>query len=221
MFNTNRRTAAIAAASVTGLGLIAVGAAWSPMAASAAATTAAATAQADTVYAVDQVHSGVHFRIRHAGVGFFWGRFDKGDGEFFIDEDNPSNSFFRATIDVASVNTGNEKRDDHLRAADFFNTRQFPQATFESTSFRKASGENKFALEGNLTLMGETRPVTADVTYGGTGSFQGNQVQGFEAVFEIKRSDFGLTTYLAPDGGEDGGLGNTVRLVVGVEGRKQ
>ena len=185
----------------------------------------------ETVFKVDPLHSTVLFRIRHGGHGFFWGRFNKGDGEFFIDEENPSNSFFRAQTDVTSVDTTDEdtiddeeyknRRDGHIMAADFLTARQFPTATFESTSFSPTDEENIYELKGEFTLVGVTKPVTARVEYGGTGSFQRKVIQGFEATFEFKRSDFGLTTYLAPDGGEGGGLGNKVRMVIGVEGIKQ
>ncbi|MEM7622856.1 MAG: YceI family protein [Planctomycetota bacterium] len=213
----------LAAAIVLGAGAIVAGAAWSPavVAGTAVAASATTASQPETVYALDKVHSVALFRVRHAGVGFFWGRFNAGDGEFFIDTDNPSNSFFRATIQMASVDTGNESRDKHLQAADFFNARQFPTATFESTGFRAAGGENMYELMGDLTFMGETKPITAAVEFGGNGTFRGKETQGFEAVFEIKRTEWGLSTYVADDGGEGGGLGNTVRIVLGVEGQKQ
>lgn len=212
---------------VLGAGVVALaaGAAWSPVAlatrGSSAAAEVAATAGVTSraaVYKIDPVHTVALFRIRHAGVGFFWGRFNAGEGEFFIDEANPSNSFFKATIDVSSVDTNSADRDQHLRAADFFNTKQFPTATFESKAFAPTDTPGVFELTGDLTLVGVTKSVTARVEYGGKSSFRGKDVQGFEATFEIKRTDFGLSTYAAPDGGESGGLGNTVRLIVGVEG---
>ncbi|MAY75011.1 MAG: polyisoprenoid-binding protein [Phycisphaerae bacterium] len=220
-----RNRISVVAGSLLAVGLLGASAAWGPLAintaAAAGSLAAATTSSADTVYEVDGVHSVVLFRIRHSGVGFFWGRFNKGDGEFFIDEENPSNSFFRATIDMNSVDTGNEKRDDHLKASDFFNARQYGEATFESTGFTAKGGENMYELTGNLTLMGETRPVTATVEYGGSGEMRGKKVQGFEATFEIKRSDFGITTYLPPDRGDGGPLGNTVRITLGVEGSEK
>jgi polyisoprenoid-binding protein YceI len=172
-------------------------------------------------YSVDSVHSGATFSIRHAGVSNFRGRFDTVNGEFTFDPSNPSSGSFRAELPIESVNTGNGKRDDHLKAADFFNARQYPVATFESTGIAPTGEENVFDLSGNLTLHGTTKAITAKLTWIGTGQFRGNDVAGFDAEFSIKRGDFGITTYLAPDGGEGGGLGNTVSVTMFVEGVKQ
>lgn len=172
-------------------------------------------------YKIDAVHSAVLFRINHVGAGVFWGRFNKIDGDFFIDPAKPETSHFKVTIPIASVDTANEKRDEHLRSGDFFNARQYPTATFQSTSITGTSEENVFELKGDLTLMGETRPITARLLFGGNGTMQGKAIQGFEADFTIKRADFGISTYLAPDGGNGGALGNDVRIIVAGEGVKQ
>jgi polyisoprenoid-binding protein YceI len=96
------------------------------------------------------------------------------------------------TIDVNSINTDNEMRDKHLKADDFFNAEQFPSATFKSTSFKKVSG-NKYQLKGNLTIRNVTKPVTFDVTYGGTAKDgYGNTKAGFKATTTINRFDYGL-----------------------------
>lgn len=172
-------------------------------------------------YSVDAVHSGAVFSVRHAGVSNFHGRFNQLSGSFTFDPSDPTSGSFNAEIPVASVDTGNKKRDEHLQAADFFNARQFPTATFSSTSVSVTDRPNVFALEGDLTLHGVTKPVEAQIHWVGTGSFRGKDVAGFDAKFSIKRSDFGITTYLAPDGGEGGGLGNTVDITIFVEGVKQ
>lgn len=169
-------------------------------------------------YKVDQVHSGVIFSIRHRGVTNFYGRFNTIDGSFTFDPADPSSGSFQAEIPVASVDTGNEKRDNHLKAADFFNARQYPVATFKSTSISPTDRPDFYELAGDLTVHGQTRPVTAEFHWTGTGVHQGKPLAGFEATFEIKRSDFGITTYLAPDGGEGGGLGNMVTITVFAQG---
>lgn len=203
-------------------GLLA-GGAESAIAASAIATVAeaqpasgAATATAPA-YTVDTVHSAIVFRVRHAGVAYFWGRFNDFSGEFSINKENPAASTLQIEVRTTSIDTANANRDEHLRSPDFFDAKQFPVATFKSTKFEKA-GEDKFKVTGDFTLHGVTKPVTADLTWIGTGSFRGQAKAGFEAEFAIKRSDFGMTTYIAPDGGESGGLGNTVRIVVAIEG---
>ncbi|MCL4220915.1 MAG: YceI family protein [Phycisphaerales bacterium] len=188
---------------------------------SAPSAPAVATAARADSYKIDAVHSAVLFRINHVGAGVFWGRFNKIDGDFFIDPAKPETSYFKVTIPIASVDTANEKRDEHLRSGDFFNARQYPTASFQSTSITGTSEENVFELKGDLTLMGETRPITARLLFGGNGTMQGKAIQGFEADFTIKRADFGISTYLAPDGGNGGALGNDVRIIVAGEGVKQ
>jgi polyisoprenoid-binding protein YceI len=173
------------------------------------------------VYGVDAVHSGVIFRTKHAGITNFYGRFNKVDGTWSFDPESPEEASFEFTVDNNSVDTGNSGRDDHLRNPDFFNTRQFPTTTFESTKVEKSSGENMYKLHGDLTLHGVTKPVVADLEYLGTGEFRGNPIAAFEARFTIKRSEFGMTKYIAPDGSDSGGLGNTVHLIVSVEGPRQ
>lgn len=216
----HRRTASIVCSSLAAAGLAAAGfTAFSGTAgiAHAEAIDLEISRQSAT-YAVDKVHSGVVFSIRHNGVTNFHGRFNELDGSFTFDPANPSAGVFNAEIPIASVDTGNEKRDNHLKAADFFNARQFPTATFASTAVRSTDRANFFELDGTLTLHGQTKPITASLEWIGTGEMRGKKLAGFEANFSIKRSDFGITTYLAPDGGEGGGLGNTVKVTIFVEG---
>lgn len=167
-------------------------------------------------YGVDLVHSSLIFKIRHAGMANFYGRFNDFDGEIHFDQADPTNSTLAFTVQTASVDTNNSSRDGHLRNADFFNSRQFPTIEFKSTGVKPA-GDGVYELNGDLTLHGETRPVAARLTDITTGKVRQNDAMGFEATFSIKRSDFGITKYLAPDGGEGGGLGNTVELIVAIE----
>lgn len=205
-----------ALAGVAGLTLVgAVGMGFAPAAPAAVETVAA------DGYKIDAAHSAVLFRIQHAGVGVFWGRFNEVSGTFNIDAEDPSASFFRVTVPIASVDTANEKRDEHLKSGDFFNARQDPEATFESTGFSATGKENEFEVKGNLTMFGQTRPITARVLMAGSGEIRGTPAQGFEVDFTIKRSDFGNKTYLAPDGGNGGGLGNEVRIIFAGEGAAQ
>jgi len=187
---------------------------------SAQAQDGARSATDTAVYKPDAVHSSVLFRVKHAGVTNFYGRFKHIDGEFSLDPDNPAESFFNFQIETASVETDNEKRNNHLRSPDFFNVRQFPRAQFQSDSVTK-TGQDTYEVQGALTLHGQTNPVTATVKHTGTGTFRGNEILGIEARFQIKRADFGMTGFMAPDGSDDGPLGNTVNAIVSVEGIKQ
>lgn len=179
------------------------------------------TAPGLATYTVDPVHSSVVFGIKHSGVANFYGVFKDVSGTFTFDPSANTGGDFNFVVQTASVDTRNSNRDDHLRNADFFNSRQFPEITFESTGIEHVEGD-MYKLTGDLTLMGETRPVTADLEWTGTGvNPRGTEVAGFEATFSIKRGDFGMTKYLAPDGSDSGGLGNTVKLIVAIEAAKQ
>ena len=110
----------------------------------------ASTAQADD-YKVDDGHSSVLFSIQHLGAANVWGRFNAVDGDFTIDAKDPAKSSFNVTIDASSVDTNNEKRDKHLRNADFFNVEEFPKITFASKSVKKLDGD-KWQVTGDLTF---------------------------------------------------------------------
>lgn len=206
-----RRTALIATP-ITALA-IAAAIAISPTATPAAAD--AVAAHPGPHYEADTVHSSVVFEIKHAGITNFYGRFNGVTGTFYMDPDNLDDTHFEATIDLDSVDTGNENRDNHLRGPDFFNVRQFPEATFESTSIRRVSG-NTYELTGEFDLHGVTKQITAEVDFHGTGRFRNNEIAAFEARFSIDRSDFGITQYL-----DAGVLGDEVEIIVAVEGVKQ
>ncbi len=166
--------------------------------------------EADT-YKVDTVHSSIVFRVKHMNTSYAWGRFNDFTGTFAMEGDTPS--AFDFTVKAASVDTANEKRDTHLKGADFFNARQFPTMTFKSKDVRKAG--NAYDVTGDLTLHGVTKSVTAKVEVTGTGKGPtGGTIAGFEATLEIKRTDFGMS-YGAPNM-----LGDDVRIIVSVEGGK-
>ncbi len=171
--------------------------------------TLASWVQAQT-FKVDPVHSVVVYRIQHFNAGQFYGRFNEPQGVFTLDAENPANSKFEVTIDAAKVDTGNQKRDAHLKSPDFFNARQYPTITFKSTKVEK-SGET-YQITGDVTLLGQTRSITAEATvYGPSKDPQGNTRAGVEAVLTVKRSDFGMD-FMAD------ALGDEVRLIVSLEG---
>ncbi len=176
--------------------------------------TAAATRLA--TFKIDGVHSSVVYRIRHNGVGNFWGRFNQIKGEYHIDPDALDSSNISIEIPIASIDTGHGQRDGHLKSPDFFNEKEFPTATFKSTSFEKGDS-NTFTVKGNLSFHGKTNPVTAQVEWIGS-SDTGRQGyrSGMEARVTFNRSQWGMTY-----GIEQGGLGDEVLLIIAVEGERQ
>lgn len=166
-------------------------------------------------FVVDAVHSAVVFRISHMGVSQSYGVFDAPTGSYLIDMANPSASSIDITIDANKVHTGNEKRDEHLRSPDFFNTKQFPTMRFVGKSFEK-QGEKTLKVMGELTMLDATKPVEVVLEYIGEGETRQGYKSGFEATFTIKRSEFGMTKFL-----EGNALGDEVRLIVSVEGKKE
>ncbi len=140
-------------------------------------------------YAIDPMHSGVTFQIKHAEISWIPGRFDEFSGECSLDTADPSKSSFKMTIKTDSVNTNNAKRDGHLKSPDFFNAKQYPTIEFASTEV--ASIEGGYKVAGNLTLHGETKPVTFDLKGGKTIKLMGQRT-GFTTQFKVKRLDFGV-----------------------------
>ena len=152
----------------------------------------APTAPATAAWKLDPTHSAVEFSARHMMFTTVKGRFSDIDGTITVDGDSPASAVVNATMKVASIDTRTEQRDAHLRSADFLDAEHFPDVTFSSTSIR--GGKDKFALTGNLTIRGTTRPVTLDVTYEGTGKDPwGGERMGFAADGKIDRREFGLT----------------------------
>ena len=170
---------------------------------------------AEGAFTVDAVHSSVDFELGYGGnVGVSTGRFNEFAGSFNFDSDNPSGSSVSFTINAGSIDTNNEGRDRHLRSADFFNVGRFSAITFESTAVR-STGDDTFAVTGDLTLMGETKAITVDVTKVGEGTARGGEpAQGITAVFTITRSEYGMTY-----GVENGSLGDEVTITVHAYGK--
>ena len=122
------------------------------------AVTAASASRAADAYSVDPVHSSVSFMISHAGISNIHGRFNDFSGKFEIDKADPTKSTFALSIKVATIDTNNAKRDEHLRAPDYFNDKQFPTMTFQSKSVKAVEGG--YEVAGDLTLHGVTKSVT-------------------------------------------------------------
>jgi polyisoprenoid-binding protein YceI len=157
-------------------------------------------ADAADTFTIDATHSEVGFRIRHL-VSRVHGSFNDFDAEIAVDLDNLDASSVRFTIQAASIDTGNEKRDQHLRSEDFFWVEKHPEISFTSTSIVK-TGESTFDVTGTLTMRGTSREVTLPVTYHGRmTSPWGDTRAGFSTSTSIDRKDFGIVWNKALDAG--------------------
>ena len=170
-------------------------------------------------YKIDTDHSTIGFKVRHL-IGNVSGRFDKYQGTFVYEKGNPKVWKAEATIEAASINTNVQKRDDHLRSADFLDVTKFPTITFVSTKVGDVSG-NKAKLLGNLTIHGVTKPVVLDTEFLGDGKDPwGNEIASFVSNVTIDRKDYGLTWNQAV---ETGGVlvGDQVMITLEISGLKQ
>jgi polyisoprenoid-binding protein YceI len=179
---------------------------------------ASATAQLSPgTWAIDPIHSSIGFSVRHLMVSKVRGTFDNFSGEIVVGEDGSAS--VTAEIAVDSVNTNNEQRDAHLKAADFFDVEQYPTATFRSTGVR-TNGDG-FAVDGELTLKGVTKPITLDLEFNGVNPGMGHgEVAGFEASVVLNRKDFGIDIDMPL---ETGGavVGDKVTVTLEIEALKQ
>ncbi|HJS80995.1 MAG TPA: YceI family protein [Vitreimonas sp.] len=161
----------------------------------AAALFAAGAAHAEPVtYTLDPAHTQVAFTIERFGFNNVLGRFETVSGEVVLDQANPAASSVHAVIQVGSVDSSNDTRDEHLRGERWLNATQFPTMEFRSTSVR-ITGENRAEVIGDLTLLGQTHPVTLDVRLNRMGPLPNNQRQaaGFTATGTLQRSAWGST----------------------------
>jgi polyisoprenoid-binding protein YceI len=143
-------------------------------------------------YVLDVAHSRLGFVARHAMVTKVRGAFNDFEGTAHLDGDDPTKSSASVSIEVASVDTRQPQRDDHLRNNDFFDAATYPKITFVSTSVEKLS-EETFRMTGDLTIKNVTRPVSVDFEYSGSATDPyGNQRVGFEGSTVINRKDFGV-----------------------------
>lgn len=148
-------------------------------------------------WALDNAHSEVGFNIRHMMVTDVHGAFDKYTGTIVVDDKDPTKSQINVDVETASINTKNEKRDGHLKSADFFDAAKHPKMTFKSTKVEKGAKPNTFKVTGDLTLRGVTKPLVLDVEisdeWQDPKEWGGNVHRGAKAVGKINRQDFGLT----------------------------
>lgn len=157
-------------------------------------------------YQVDSVHTFINFKVLRSGFSYVVGRFNSFSGSATWDDADPAGRSLEITIDAGSVDTGNERRDQHLTSPDFFNAKQFPQIIFKASQFKETSVEGfdaAWEAAGELTLHGVTKPLTVVLKQVGKGEDRrGNFNIGVQAEFTIKRSEFGMTNMI-PMGGDE------------------
>jgi polyisoprenoid-binding protein YceI len=164
-------------------------------------------------YALDHAHTSVGFQIRHL-VSRVNGRFTDFGGTIAYDPAAPDSSSVELVVQAASINTDNERRDDHLRSSDFFDVEKHPTLSFRSTGVA-ADGEGRLSVTGDLTIKGITRQVTVPVEVVALVPTANGEKAGFEATFTIDRKDFDVTwNRLLDHGGTV--LGDEVRITLQV-----
>ena len=168
-------------------------------------------------YKVDQSHTSVTFRVRHIFTTVA-GRFNRFDGRIVFDEKRPLETKVDGSIETASINTDNEKRDDHLRSADFFDVATYPKITFSTLKVTDVDEKkNTVKLHGTLSMHGVEKPVILDAAFFGAGKDPwGNLRAGFRGTMTINRKDFGLNWNKTL---ETGGLlvGEEIEIQIDVE----
>jgi len=163
-------------------------------------------------YNIDTSHSSVGFKVKHLMISYVKGSFDSFNGSFDYDEKTNTLKSLNGTIEVSSINTSNKKRDDHLRAPDFFDVEKYPKITFELKSIK---GDK---VSGILTMRNISKMVILDFENNGTIKDPwGNTRAGFELIGKIKRSDFGLTWNKVLEAGGVA-VGDIVKLDIQIEG---
>lgn len=173
-----------------------------------------------TEWKIDHSHSNVTFEIAHMVIATVTGKFENFEGTIKSDKDDFTDVKAEFTIETASVNTNNQKRDDHLRSDDFFDVEKNPHITFKSKSFEKKSGNN-YVMVGELTMNNVSREVELDVRFNGTIQDPwGNTRAGFRVSGSLDRRDYDLNYNTAL---EAGGvlIGNNVDMRVNLELIKQ
>ena len=180
-----------------------------------------AASAAPETYVLDPHHTYPHFAVEHLGVSLYWARFDRSSGKFTIDRAAHSGTL-ELTVDTASVSTGDNDRggrprtlDEHLKSADFFNVAEFPHMTFKADSV-KFAGDNPTEVDGQLTLLGVTKPLTLKIERWVCKDhpFTKKPMCGGNASGTLKRSEFGMKFGLAA-------VSDEVRLYVQFEGYRQ
>jgi polyisoprenoid-binding protein YceI len=150
---------------------------------------------AQTKWTVDKAHAKIGFTVTHMMLSEVDGNFKKFDASLVSSKDDFTDGVFDITIDVSSISTDNDNRDNDLKSDHYFDVAKYPTITFKSTSISKIDAK-KYKVAGNLTMHGVTKPVTLDLTLNGTGNSMMTKkpVAGFKVTGTISRTDFGVGT---------------------------
>jgi len=173
-----------------------------------------------TKWVLDPMHSEVQFKVKHLVISTVSGFFKSFEGELDTANDDFSDASISFSLDIDSIDTNQTARDEHLKSAEFFDAAQYPKISFKSSSFTK-KGDDEYALAGDLTIKGITKPVTLDVEFGGAATdFYGNTKAGFEITGKINRKEFGLTWSGVTEAGAVV-VGEDIKLLINVQFAKQ
>lgn len=169
-------------------------------------------------YSLDDPHSSASFTVSHLVISKTTGKFKEMDGTFKVNEDNITDSSVEVTIKTASINTDDEKRDNHLKSADFFDVEKYPEITFKSKKIEKT--EDGYVMTGDLTIKDVTKEVSVPFEFNGFVDFMGTRRFGADAELTINRQDFNVEWNKTLD---NGGLvvGNDVKINLHVEGVRE
>ncbi|MGG1486434.1 YceI family protein [Peribacillus castrilensis] len=174
----------------------------------------------NTKWIVDPTHSAIEFSVKHMMIAKVKGSFNKFEASILANPSDLTTAEIDFTVDVASIDTRNADRDNHLRSADFFEVEKNPTLTFKSTKIVKTD-EDEYDVTGNVTLNGVTQEETFNITFEGQGKDPwGNEKAGFSGKGKVKRSDYGLTYNAAL---ETGGvlIGDQITLTIEIEAAKE
>ena len=187
------------------------------MSATSVAPAPVATTLPTGTWKVDPVHSSVEFHVKHLGIATVKGQFNEFEGTVEVDADGAR---AYGTGDVASVDTREPQRDEHLRSADFFEVERFPRIAFQSTAIRPLD-DDEFEIDADLTIHGVTRPVTLKAVFEGAETDpQGNDRVGVSASTQINRSDYDMK-FNAALGSGNLVVSDKVKILVEVSAVKQ
>jgi polyisoprenoid-binding protein YceI len=177
----------------------------------------AGSAVAQTTWTIDKSHSKIGFNVVHMVVAEVEGKFNDYDGKVVTSTADFNGADVEFTAKAGSIDTGNERRDNHLRSDDFFNAEKFPEVKFKGKLVKEG---DKYLLKGDFTMRDVTRPVTFDVTFGGTINTGRGEKAGFKINGKVNRTDYGLKWNRAI---EVGGVtvSETVEIVCKIELDKQ
>ena len=166
-------------------------------------------------YKIDKAHSHALYRVKHLGTSWSFGSIPDIAGSVSFNAEKSEASSMAVTLKPASIMTWVQRRDNHLAGPDFFNSKEFPTITFKSTSWEK-TGDKRYKVAGDFTLLGVTRKVTAEVEQVGSGVHprSGRPLIGFYAEFTIDRTEFGMNYGVSEDGS---GLGRDVKIMFAIE----